>query len=137
MKESFLRATKCINSRPMTATISVFFRSKALSESPPSERILVVELAEKTITAPKASRISVAVSSRLYSTEVGAFSRFTRPFGAGRCPLGRRTVFLRRSGIDSAHDLPEPLPALFVIGELVETGAGRREQHGLAEQDAP
>src|SRR4051812_6020602 len=98
----------------------------------------VVELAEKTITAPKARRISVAVSIRLYSTEVGAFCSFPRPFeGARRSCFGRSTVFdffFRRSGTDLPHQFPETLAALLVVTELVEAGAGRGKQDRLAEQ---
>ena len=49
----------------------------------------MVELAEKTITAPIASSIRVAVISRLYSTEVLAWTFLRRrDFGLRRARFG-------------------------------------------------
>src|SRR5215470_3610805 len=71
------------------------------------------------MTAPSASRHSVAVSSRLYSR--GGFGL-----------LARAAARISKLGSPRGHQLLEdPSPGLVVV-ELVERGAGGREQHDLA-----
>src|SRR3954470_205927 len=70
------------------------------------------------ITAPRASRHSVAVSSRLYSR--GSFG------------LARAATRISKLGSSRRHQLLERPPAGLVVLELVEGRTGGREQHDLA-----
>src|SRR5688572_22196809 len=63
------RASRYITRSPTAPKITVRFRKNVLLARSPSARTRVVELAENTMTAPNASRHSVAVRSRLYSVE--------------------------------------------------------------------
>ena len=85
----------------------------------------VVELALKTITTPKASRHSVAVSSREYSIGTALAALLGRR--GGRCCNAGRA---HRSS--SLHQRAEALAALGVVAERVEARARRGEQHDLA-----
>ena len=97
----------------------------------------MVELAEKTITAPSASRQRVAVSSMLYSVRGGlrprALLRFLLRLALGG--LAAAEAAERRPGRRSRQpldDLAEALAAAFEVLEGVEAGAGGREQDDLA-----
>src|SRR5207342_3960995 len=74
--------------------------------------------------SPNATRPSVSRSSRWYSTWTGGAVRR----GGRRRGLG--------GGSGGTRDLPrqtaERLSAVLVVAELIEAGAGGREQHGLA-----
>src|SRR5215211_4735885 len=70
------------------------------------------------MTAPRASRHSVAVSRRLYSR--GGFA------------LARAAARISKLGSPRGHHLLEGPPAGLVVVELVEGRAGGREEHHLA-----
>src|SRR5690349_15705091 len=70
------------------------------------------------MTAPRASRHSVAVSSRLYSS--GSFG------------LARAATRISKLGSSRRHQLLERPPPGLVVLELIERGARGREQDHLA-----
>src|SRR5689334_25113824 len=70
------------------------------------------------MTSPRASRHSVAVSSRLYSS--GSFG------------LARAATRISKLGSSRRHQLLERPPPGLVVRELVEGRAGRRKQDDLA-----
>ena len=82
------------------------------------------ELALNTITAPKASRQRVAVSSSEYSS--GGAAGLRPPLAVGcRAPLRARSS-------QRLDQLAEAVAALLEVLEGVEAGAGRGEQDDLA-----
>ena len=83
----------------------------------------VVELALNTITTPKASRQSVAVSSSEYSTGGGA---------ASRARFGGPSLASPSRSSQPLDDRAEVLAALLEVAVGVEARAGRGEQDDLA-----
>ena len=98
----------------------------------------MVELAEKTITAPKRQQaegrgqqhVVLGRGSPRRGLALAFFLAFGRRCGAGRARP--RSTGAGRSRSQPRDDLAKALAALFEVLEGVEAGAGRREQDDLA-----